>query len=225
MIAKTVCDALEFSRAIIFIYSILICQVVKKFIYYETLVFLSFGAEKRMGEIKSTLDLVMEKTRTLSFTDEEKERLRQAELNRRGEALARRYISEEISYEQLELEMTKENYENQIILKKTLTRFFLESVSLDQPTHRVFRALRYLIKEEMVQCYEKLKEDYVKTSEAHYARIEKDARTELALRGITGSAVVPKVESSSAWQEARSTFEPQFTIELDAIKDNFLHQS
>ena len=219
------CDALEFSQAIIFIYSILICQVVKKFIYYETLVFFSFRTEKRMGEIKSTLDLVMEKTRTLSLTDEEKERLRQAELIRRGESLARRYISEEISFEQLELELTKEYYENQTILKKTLTRFFLESIFLDQPTHRVFRALRYLIKEETVQRLEKLKEDYVKTSEAHYAGIEEDARSELALRGITGSAIVPKVESSSAWREARSAFEPQFTIELDAIKEKILQQS
>jgi hypothetical protein len=80
-----------------------------------------------MGEIRSTLDLVMEKTQGLSLTAEEKERLKEAELVCRGESLARRYLSQEIADHHLTSELSKEDEKSQTILKKTLTRWFLDA--------------------------------------------------------------------------------------------------
>ena len=46
--------------------------------------------------------------------------------------------------------------------------------------------------------------------EAHYLRIANDIKNNLTWRGISGSAIVPKVEASTDWQNAKNKFEPQF---------------
>ena len=55
-----------------------------------------------MGEIKSTLDLVMEKTRNMTLTREEQERRSAEETRELARALARRFLEEKIDLRELE---------------------------------------------------------------------------------------------------------------------------
>ena len=60
-----------------------------------------------MGEIKSTLDLVMEKTKHLSLSDEEKQSQKKAELEKRVNGLLQKYQDQVLSLEQLLGEYTR----------------------------------------------------------------------------------------------------------------------
>ncbi len=47
-----------------------------------------------MAEIKSTIDLIMERTRNLTMTEEEKEELRNKELTEKAKGWVVRYLDE-----------------------------------------------------------------------------------------------------------------------------------
>ena len=84
-----------------------------------------------MGEIKSTLDLVMEKTKHLSLSDEEKQNQKQIEVKKRINGLLQKYRDQVLSMEQLYTEYDRLKKElnlpddtdlvNQIIDKLDLT--------------------------------------------------------------------------------------------------------
>lgn len=177
-----------------------------------------------MGEIKSTLDLVMEKTRNFTLTEEEKKRLRQDEITRRGEAFARRYYNEEITASQLWAEITKEKTEDQASVQAVVKQYLIDAISLTHPNNRIYEALRYLVKDkEIVYEMEALEREFFQTRETHYCRIANEIKNDLTRRGIFGSAILAKVESSSAWQEAKEMFESAFKKQLETIKANLLH--
>ncbi|MFH0813996.1 MAG: hypothetical protein V2A69_14345, partial [Pseudomonadota bacterium] len=157
-------------------------------------------------------------------TEEEKKRLRQDEITRRGEAFARRYYNEEITASQLWAEITKEKTEDQVSMQRVIKRFLADSISLDHHNDRAYVALHPLVKEkEIIKEMEALEKEFLQTREAHYNRIANEIKNDLTRRGISGSAVLAKVESSSAWQEAKEMFEPVFKKKLDTIKARLLH--
>ena len=55
-----------------------------------------------MGEIKSTLDLVMEKTRHLTLSREEKEEQKRVEVNKRLKGLVQKYQDNLLKKDRLE---------------------------------------------------------------------------------------------------------------------------
>jgi len=70
-----------------------------------------------MGEIKSTLDLVMEKTKHLSLSDEEKQNQKKIESQKRINGLLQKYQDQVLSMEQLHTEYN--------LLKKEFKLFFV----------------------------------------------------------------------------------------------------
>ena len=60
-----------------------------------------------MGEIKSTLDLVMEKTRHLTLSQEEKEEQKHIEVDKRLKGLLQKYQDNLLKKEQLEKELDR----------------------------------------------------------------------------------------------------------------------
>ena len=66
-----------------------------------------------MGEIKSTLDLVMEKTRHLTLSQEEKEDQKRIEVNKKLQGLLQKYQDNLLKKENLKKELNK--------LKKTMS--------------------------------------------------------------------------------------------------------
>lgn len=51
---------------------------------------------------------------------------------------------------------------------------------------------------------ETLGKEYFQMREAHYLRIANNIKNNLTRRGISGSAIVPKVEASTDWQDTQS---------------------
>ena len=58
-----------------------------------------------MGEIKSTLDLVMEKTKNLTFSDEEKQRNKNIDINKKINGLIAKYKDNTLRYSEFEKEI------------------------------------------------------------------------------------------------------------------------
>jgi hypothetical protein len=152
-----------------------------------------------MGEIKSTLDLVMEKTRHLTLSQEEKDAQKKVEVHKRLKGLVQRYQDNLLRKDGLEKELD--------ILKKTygmnvdgaLSNLLLSSLEPGRP----YKTYIELLNENCdvdVSGLEKIFQDFkgaVKSvTEKRFNEIKADLEKK---RGISGAAVVPKLEGDHQW--------------------------
>ena len=177
-----------------------------------------------MGEIKSTLDLVMEKTKHLSLSDEEKQNQKKVELEKRVNGLLQKYQDQVLSMDQLLGEYTRIKQElslpddsflvNQTINKIDLTgdnRYLL--VLLKQFCGSGIDGIETLLNE--------FQDEF--NSAASYRLVE--LREDLARKhSISGSAVVPNLQADEVWQseagEIRSRFEKKLEAEREKIESS-----
>jgi len=93
-----------------------------------------------MAEIRSTIDLIMERTKNLTMTSEEKKELRNRELAEKAKGWVVRYLDGVLALETLQEEMKKED-EDAKTLKKILATAISEMLDPEQDQERLFRLL------------------------------------------------------------------------------------
>ncbi len=172
-----------------------------------------------MAEIKSTLDIVMEKTKHLSLSSEERDKQQSVEAEKKIKGLLQKFQDQILSENQLssEYETLKKTYnlpDNSIFINEIFSR-------LDPD--RDNRLLLALLKERCgapVTEIESILNDYQDelNSAASYRRIEH--RENLAqTHFISGSAVVPNLEADEQWQAEVAELRSNFGKLLDAAKN------
>jgi hypothetical protein len=168
-----------------------------------------------MGEIKSTLDLVMEKTRNLTLSSAEKQEQKQKEMQSRLKGLLQKYLDGLLTRNQL-----KKDYLN---LKKdfgpaddtSLVQEILNRLDPDQDNQ--------LLLETLADCC-KVDTASIKGTIDEYRNIHRQAalkrtaqlKADLARNfDVSGSAVVPNLEADAQWrgdvQGMRRRFEDHLT--------------
>jgi len=153
-----------------------------------------------MGEIKSTLDLVMEKTRHLTLSQKEKEGQKQIEVNKRLKGLLQKYQDNLLREEQLgqELESLRNTFD--LNVKEMLLHILLDGLRLGSNNISLLELLSAICGLD-VSGLEELFHDFQNTIEiAAQKRIEEVKATLAKKRLISGSAVVPNLEIDSEWQ-------------------------
>ncbi len=83
-----------------------------------------------MGEIKSTLDLVMEKTRHLTLSQKEKEEQKQIEVNKRLKGLLQKYQDNILRKEQLRQELDSLRKTFDLNTNEMLSHILLDGLKL-----------------------------------------------------------------------------------------------
>ena len=172
-----------------------------------------------MGEIKSTLDLVMERTRHLSLSDEEKQRQQTATFEKRLQGLLQQYADGALSIEQLRERITAlqtelQTTDRQIVLAAVVKRI--------DPDRENARWLELLAQEAPALCgplqagldtYRAEQDDLLE------ARAQ-DQREDLARHhGIAGSAVVPNPRQDPVCQERLSALREEMQTGFEALLD------
>jgi hypothetical protein len=85
-----------------------------------------------MSEIKSTLDLVMEKTRHLTMSQEEKEAQKRIEANRRLQGLLQKYQDNLLKKENLKKELDSLKIAYELDVDEMLADLLLNNLKLDR---------------------------------------------------------------------------------------------
>ena len=166
-----------------------------------------------MGEIKSTLDLVMEKTKNLNLSEEEKQDQKNKEVESRLRGLVQKYQDEMISREQFKAEYETLRKAHDLTGEKHqhLLRAICNRIELGKD-NRVLLGLLPQFTDSDTEGLISVLRDFdtaIQTAAAAQSQIAKD---ELARsHHISGSAVVPNLETDKEWQamanEIRATFE------------------
>jgi hypothetical protein len=151
-----------------------------------------------MGEIKSTLDIIMERTKNLTMNEEEKEGLRRTELAERVKGWVQRYSDNRITEKTLKSELKEEGKDNYPMLQELLKVELVESLKLDDDNVKIFGLMKNLLNIKDAP-YVKIIKDF-----QMIAAIEKSKRLEaikkvLTKKGVRGSAVIPNLDHDTEW--------------------------
>jgi hypothetical protein len=163
-----------------------------------------------MGEIKSTLDLVMEKTRHLTLSQEEKEEQKHIEVNKKLQGLLQKYQDNLLKKEHLEKELDSLRKAYDLKVDKMLSRMLLDSLKIGHKNESLLELLNEICGLD-VSGLEVLFHDFQDAVGFASEKRIKEIKADLAeKRFISGSAVVPNPEADN-----------ELILTVEEIKDKF----
>jgi hypothetical protein len=171
-----------------------------------------------MSEIKSTLDLVLEKTRHLKLSEEEKSRSRRETAMKNLRAVFQRYQDGLIPLPRLleELERLKagmDRTDERLILNEALERIRLNA------DNTAMLAYLQTASPSAVQQIKQVLADYAQNLEMKEAERTDRLLGELeAEHGITGSAVAPNLQNDAKWKQLQADVRTEYERRLEAAK-------
>lgn len=193
-----------------------------RFLYYPSPEKAAGGSRKGffMAEIKSTLDLVMERTRGLSMSDKEKKEMKQKELSDKISALIERFINDYMGMKWLEAELNDLGMGKDPKIREVLKGEILNRLSSNgsdpEVTEKLLDALEGVAGFRSDACRGIIAA--YNSALAEQKRIFSEKTKEgLAAQGISGPAVVPNIEADPGWTAAREKLAEDFRQKIRSI--------
>ena len=174
-----------------------------------------------MGEIKSTLELAMERTRKLAITQEEREEIKRQEFLKKATGLSRRYMEGHIPLHEVLREIERMTGQEKGKVKEVLFSQWIEALSLESDHERLFDGIESLrgmkISDEREQ-FQLLVSEYQMERKKTEQDIEMQAVEELATKSFSGTAVVPRLEGNPKWRERTQALKAFFDKRVEEVK-------
>lgn len=155
-----------------------------------------------MAEIKSTLDLVMERTKNFTLTDGEKRELRRRELEGRLRGLAQKSLDGRLTVEETKGEFNSIVAGREEEARELMKEILADHIDPEGDHGRILEILRVVLGIEtgpLEEALRGLQEEISAAREEYMERMKED----LARRQVFGTAVVPNISRSPEWQEFR----------------------
>ena len=177
-----------------------------------------------MGEIKSTLDLVMEKTKNLNLSDAEKQDQKNKEFESRLNGLLQKFQDQIITLEQFkaEYQMLREYYSLKSTQHEHLLNVLCAWIELGKD-NQVLLGLLSEFTDSRIEGIASVLQDFdtdIQTAAEAQSKIAKDKLA--SEHSISGSAVVPNLENNEAWLKKAGEIRTTFEESLNQAKNKLL---
>ncbi len=154
-----------------------------------------------MGEIRSTLDLIMDKTRGMSLSREEKESFHAEELRKRANGFRVRLLDDPSKAEEILSRLNNESENDRQLLHSLLWNAMVEALPADDAVLKYLHIMEMLpagmaknaILHELCSSFK----SWLRTRGTDRQKTLAREKKKLAAFGISGSAVVPKIPKGS----------------------------
>jgi hypothetical protein len=173
-----------------------------------------------MSEIKSTLDLVMERTRNLTLSAEEKEKQKATDVKRQLAGLMQKYQDQVLTRDELtrRLDELKSRYGQGSGERMADAILRQIGVTMDN-------GLRLSVLSDYfgldISILETVLAEFKRARQQTQRRRLDQLKSDLADAGISGSAVIPNIGIDLQWQSEQNTIVDRFQSKLDAEKKRF----
>jgi len=156
-----------------------------------------------MAEIKSTMDIIMEKAKKYSVTEEEKKAFKRREVEAKIRGLIQKYVDGIVDSQRLEEEIAELRQEGQEEPERLVRK---ETLDLVQPGESNAPLLEILssVAGMDIGPIKKLLNDFDSRMGDERAKHEKALRADLQKKGISGSAVIPNLDADEEWLRVKS---------------------
>ncbi len=153
-----------------------------------------------MAEIKSTIDLIMEKLKKMEITEEEKKEIARKEARERAKRILARYTQRPNIYDVMK-ELEEISEEKRRFVEEELINECIEVIEpFGARNQDVLKLMQEIIKKD-VSSLKDLILSFEKQLEEEKRRYERYLLERLKNRGISGSAVIPNIEADSGWKK------------------------
>ena len=167
-----------------------------------------------MGEIKSTLDIIMEKTKGLTMTDEEKKAFKRKEVGGKVKGLLQKFLDGSMKLERFKKEIGAFGDEQYDLAKQCVAEECVGRIDPERdnaPFLNVLETIGGVDTEPM----RKILTEFYKGLEKRQTDQERILRRRLKKQGISGSAVIPNIKADPEWiryvSEMRERFHEKVT--------------
>jgi hypothetical protein len=169
-----------------------------------------------VGEIKSTIDLVLEKTRGFTLSSEDKEKLAQKELEKKIQGLISRYLDQLIPMSRLAEEMEKMAGTEKGLSVRLVKRHLLAHLDFDRDNSNILSALEEVAGVD-TEPLVALQEGYQSEKEEAKKDITEKGLERLQGKGVSGSAVVPNLGKDPAWTQFLEGLHKRYQKKLEPM--------
>ncbi len=172
-----------------------------------------------MAEIKSTLDLVLERTKNLTMTEEEKKALHRRELEGTLQGLVHKFLDGLLNIKTLKSEIEKAAPGFDGASREILKGLLLEHLDPEGDNQKVFQAIQEVLglkKAPYAAAFADVQEHLA----GETSRLLEAMRERLADREISGSAVTPNLSRNEDWALFRQQALASFHKRIALIQDN-----
>lgn len=169
-----------------------------------------------MAEIKSAIELAMERTKTLIMDDAEKKKLAAKELEGKIRAILRRYKEGIIQTGGVEKELDAISGDEEI-RRTTFIDLLVEELDLrgnDPNIMELFHIAGNAVDNEIKEELKTLQRDYAEDLKKEEVIIRDRIGKTLEARGISGDSISPNLETWNEWKEGLEATERLFQKRL-----------
>ena len=146
------------------------------------------------------MDIIMEKTKGLTMTEEEKAEYRQQELSGKVRGLIQKYLDGILDSDKLRAEVDGLSDYPRDMIKKTMIAESIQHMELGGKNEPIFRMFREIIGVDIVSVLN-LETAYTDRLEIEKTDREKLLKEKLKEKGISGSAVIPNLMADPGWRQ------------------------
>lgn len=168
-----------------------------------------------MGEIRSTFDIIMEKTRGLTMSDEEKKAFKEQEMARKVKGLIQKFLDGILDMDQLRVKVAGLADKGGDMVKRLIREESISRIELGGNNEPLLGALEEITESDDKSLREVLKE-FEQSLEREKVSREKGLKKTLEKQGISGSAVVPNINADAEWSRYVSEMREEFKERLNS---------
>ena len=174
-----------------------------------------------MADIKSTLELAMERTKKMAISKEEREEIKEKESLQKVSSLFYRYKEGHIPLNEILREIDKMDEKTRPWVKEHLLSQWIDALSLSEDDERILKGIESLKQREIDDIRQKIQDLF-----SQYQDDKKSAEKSLLVQltevlktdGIYGSAVEPNLEKAPILKEALDNLALSYIAKLKSIK-------
>lgn len=169
-----------------------------------------------MAEIKSTLDIIMEKTKGLSMSDEEKKMFQKKEVEGKVRGFVQKFLDGRMDLEGLITETGTFEGEQYEMAREALIKECLDRIDPEADNKSALRLLEQAAAVDP-NPFHKILSEFQKDLEKGRDTQEEKLRERLQEKGISGSAIIPNLEADQGWNQYLLELKKNFKEKLKGL--------
>jgi hypothetical protein len=172
-----------------------------------------------MAEIKSTLDIIMEKAKKFSVTEEEKKAFRRHELEGHIRGLIQKYVDGLMDIRRLKKDVVALKKDEEEELDQLIRQEAIDRIRPGENNAQVLKILSSFLDVD-TDPIKRLLDDFDTEIGEERKKCERRLREELRKKGISGSAVIPNPDADQEWRKAQTGARNGFAKALKTLEIN-----
>jgi len=175
-----------------------------------------------VGEIKSTLELAMEKTKKFAVSEMEKQAMKQKEVLQKATSLFHRHRDGSLSLSEIMKQIERMEEKTATTVRESLLSQWIDALSLDEGGEKTLKGIESMRQRDIDQVklkFHSLGSRYQEEKEKVREKVKFQLLEALRNDGIDGSAVEPNLNGNELWAKENEKLDQSYKIRLEEIKE------